>query len=407
MIETDVHRQLDLIRRGADRIIDEDELKGKIENSIRTRVPLVIKLGVDPTAPDLHLGHTVIFRKLRHFQEMGHQAVFLIGDFTGRIGDPTGRDKSRPPLSEESVRLNARTYQQQISALLDTTSLKIVFNSSWLKALTFEDVVRLTSLTTVARLLDHNTFRVRFEQAESIRMNELLYPFMQAYDSFALKADVELGGTDQTFNLTFGRDLQRALGQNPQVCLTMPILPGTDGKQKMSKSLGNYVGVNESPYIMFEKLMRMVDENIVPYFLLLTNKPAVEISDIEVKLCKEPSTEYILGQKSALAFSIVSDFHGLEAARLAKDSYGQMDKEGVAVKEIPRVECDEKLSIPVVRLLMVAGRASSKNEARRLIQQGAVTVDNMRIDNLDQRIDIGHEVVMRVGKTYLGRLRAV
>lgn len=404
--ESDIEFQLNFIRRGTERIIEEDELLQRIRISKKSNCPLVVKLGVDPTAHDLHLGHTVVFRKLRHFQQLGHKAVFLIGDFTGCIGDPTGRDQTRPPLTEEQVLENAKTYQKQISKILDPTSLKVVFNSSWLKGLTFEDVVRLTAWTTMARLLEHNTFRTRFEHAESIRFNEMLYPFMQAYDSVALCADVELGGTDQTFNLTFGRDIQKAYGQEPQICITMPILPGTDGKNKMSKSLGNYIGIDEPPYIMYEKLMRMVDENLVPYFILLTEKPLDEISVIEGKLKNEPSTDFVLQQKKELAFLIVETFHGSEAARQAAAGYGKEEKEGIQTIEIPGVELGENHSISIVRLLMVVGRASSRSEARRLVQQGAVSINNVRIDDVDKNINVNSELRLRVGKSFLTKIVA-
>lgn len=407
MIAAEVQNQLEVIRRGVELIIDESELARKIKDSLLADKPLTVKLGVDPTAPELHLGHTVVLRKLRHFQDLGHQAIFLIGDFTGRIGDPTGRDKSRVPLTESDVNRNAETYRHQIASVIDVTRLKIVRNSSWLKTLTFEDVVRLTSTATVAQLLEHNTFRERFQQEQSIRMNELLYPFMQAYDSVALEADIELGGTDQTFNLTFGRDLQRCMNQSPQVCITLPILPGTDGKQKMSKSLGNSIGVSDPPYIMFEKLMRMVDENILPYFLLLTDKSLTEIELLKKKLDgEELTTEILLREKRDLASRVVRTFHGLEAARIAEDSYGQNAKGGVALTQVPLIECDHMVSISILRLLVLTGGASSKNEARRLVRQGAVSVNNSRVDDLDQRIDVQSEALLRVGKSYLARLIA-
>lgn len=400
ILNNDVEFQLSLIKRGTERIIEESELVQKIYTSKRNNRPLVVKLGVDPTASDLHLGHAVVFRKLRHFQQLGHKVVFLIGDFTGRIGDPTGRDKTRPLLTEDQVQENAKTYQKQISKILDLTSIEVVFNSSWLKRMTLEDVVRLTSWTTMAKLLEHDTFRNRFEHAESIRFNEMLYPFMQAYDSVVLNADVELGGTDQTFNLTFGRDIQKAHGQEPQICITMPILPGTDGKNKMSKSLDNYVGIDEPPYTMYEKLMRMVDENLVTYFTLLTEKHLDTISEIEGKLKKEPSTEFVLQLKKELAFLIVETFHGTEAARQAEARYGKEDKEGIQDIEIPKAELSEDNSISLVRLLMIVGKAYSKSEARRLIQQGGVSVNNVKIVDIDKNIIIDGEILLRVGKSF-------
>lgn len=402
MVNDDKDLQLELLLRGVDRVIEGIELQSRVEQSIQSQTPLIVKLGADPTAPDLHLGHTVVFRKLRHFQQLGHQAVFLIGDFTGRIGDPTGRDQTRPPLTEEQVYSNALTYQKQISKILNISELKIVFNSSWLKSMSFEDIVRLTSWTTMAKLLEHNTFRTRFEHADSIRFNEMLYPFMQAYDSVALKADVELGGTDQTFNLAFGRDIQRAFGQLPQVCITLPILIGTDGKQKMSKSLGNYIGIDEEPYIMYEKLMRMVDENIVPYFTLLTDKPLSEIELIQRNLENNPSTEFLLSMKSDLANCIVREYHGEEAANQARMSYGNSQKYGIKSIEVEKTEVSPEKEISILRLLVLSGRASSKSVARRLVQQGGVYIDDMKIEDADKLILLTKSVVLRIGKTFLG-----
>ncbi len=403
-MQTEIDHQFSLIQRGSERIIEENDLKEKIRKSLESNKPLIVKLGADPTAPDLHLGHIVILKKLRHFQQLNHQAVFLIGDFTGRIGDPTGRDQTRPPLTEEQVLINAKSYQQQIEKILDPLKLKIVFNSHWLKNLAFEDIIKLTAWTTMAKLLEHNTFRTRFEQNESIRFNEMLYPFMQAYDSVALNADIELGGTDQTFNLTFGRDIQKVFGQDPQVCITMPILPGTDGKNKMSKSLGNYIGIDEPPYLMYEKIMRMADDNIVPYFILLTDKPLNEISAIENKLKTQSETGFILEQKKDLAFNIVEFFHNKIAAEKAQESYGKESKEGIRIIKIPNAEISSDKTLSIIRLLQISGKASSRSEARRLIEQGGVSINNVKIKSIENYIKIENEIILKVGKSFICKI---
>ncbi len=398
-MEKNLQNQLALIKRGVENLISEEELTFKLEKSFQSKIPLNIKLGVDPTAPDIHLGHTVVFRKLRHFQDLGHNVFFLIGDFTALIGDPTGRDKTRPPLTEAQVMQNAQTYLDQISKILDKEKTTVVYNSHWLRNMTFEEAVKLAAQSTMAKLLEHNTFRQRFESGESIRMNEFLYPFMQGYDSVALRADVELGGTDQTFNLTFGRDLQKYYGQEPQVCITLPILTGTDGVQKMSKSLGNYIGIDEPAPIMFEKIMRMHDSNIILYYTLLTDIPISEIEEFELILKNNPSTHEILRIKKNLAYEIVKCFHEISKARKAFDEYGQKEKEGIpeiCINEIPSVQLTE-----VIKRIF---NLTSKSESRTLIRQGAVSISGIKFTDPEQIIKLEENAMIRVGKARVVKL---
>ena len=394
-MRTTINQQLELIQRGVETLINLDELTEKINNSIASGKPLRIKLGVDPTAPDIHLGHTVVFRKLRHFQDLGHQVFFLIGDFTARIGDPSGRDKTRPPLTEEQVLENAQTYLNQISKILDKEKTTVVYNSHWLKNMTFEDVVKLAAQSTMAKLLEHNTFKQRFESGESIRLNEFLYPFMQGYDSVALKADVELGGTDQTFNLTFARDLQKFFGQEPQICITMPILTGTDGVQKMSKSLGNYIGIDEPAPIMFEKIMRMHDANIILYFTLLTDVDLLEISAMESALGNNPSTSYILDIKKRLAYEIVKTYHGEARANIALGEYGKQQKEGIPIVPVNKINA----RIPLIELIKELFVLDSKNASRTLIKQGAVSISGEKLFDPEKIITPTPGMIIKAGKS--------
>lgn len=398
--QINVEDQVSVILRGVENIISLDDLKVKLHKSLTSDTPLNIKLGVDPTAPDIHLGHTVVFRKLRHFQDLGHKVFFLIGDFTARIGDPSGRDKTRPPLTEQQVLDNAQTYLNQISKILDKDKTTVVYNSHWLKALTFEEIVKLVAQCTMANLLEHNTFRNRFESGESIRMNEFLYPFMQGYDSVALKADVELGGTDQTFNLTFGRDLQKFYGQEPQICLTMPILTGTDGVQKMSKSLGNYIGIDEPASIMFEKIMRMNDSNIISYFTLLTDIDMNEIQTIEQILTSDPTTEDILAAKKKLAFEIVNIYHGTESASNALNSYGKQLADDIPTRSLKDFATESNLVDLIKDLFLL----KSKGEARTLIVQGAVSIDGNKQINPDFNVLINEGMVIKAGKSKVVKL---
>ena len=389
--------QIQLIKRGAERLIDEQELQVKISKSLSQNKPLIIKLGVDPTAPDIHLGHTVPLRKLRHFQDLGHEVVFLIGDFTGRIGDPTGKDKTRPPLTEEDILRNAKTYIEQVSKILNPDKLRVEYNSTWLNNLTFGKLIKMAANTTMAKMLEHNTFRQRLESSDSIRMHEMLYPFMQGYDSVALDADVELGGSDQTFNLTFGRDLQRFFGQNPQICLTMPILTGTDGVQKMSKSLGNYIGIDEPPATMFDKIMRMTDDNIVSYMTLLTDIPEKEIEEIAKILNDCPNTLFIINQKKRLAFEIIKTYHSENDAKNQIDNYGKLDKTGLPEIKVGQFMINE-CQVDIVALMKEKLGFSSFSEARRQINQGAVSVNGSKLDSNIFTFQLNEGDVFKCGK---------
>src|ERR1700682_477327 len=313
-----VAEQLAYLKKGSAEIIREAELQTKLEKSAKTGKPLRVKLGVDPTAPDIHLGHTVVIRKLKHFQEMGHTAVFLIGDFTAMVGDPTGQSETRPPLTREQVNANAQTYLDQVFKILDREKTEVRYNSEWLDKLSSYDIIRLCGKYRVARMLEREDFHKRLTEQQPISMHELLYPLLMAYDSVALEADVELGATEQKFNLLMGREIQRQYGQETQVAFTMPILVGLDGARKMSKSLGNYVGITESPEEMFGKLMSVPDELILPYFVFLTDLASPEIEEFKKQL--EDHRKHPMDMKMQMAQSVISDFHGEEASRKAAEN---------------------------------------------------------------------------------------
>ena len=398
-----IETQMQLISRGTERITDAQELSQKIAQAIEKSKPLKIKLGVDPTAPDIHLGHTVPLRKLRHFQQLGHEVIFLIGDFTGRIGDPTGRDKTRPPLTEEQILANAQTYLEQVAKVLDTNKLRVVYNSHWLKDLTFGELIKMAATTTMSKMLEHNTFRQRLESSESIRIHELLYPFMQGFDSVVLEADVELGGSDQTFNLTFGRDLQRFFGQEAQICITMPILTGIDGVQKMSKSLSNYIGINEPPAIMFHKIMRMVDSNLVNYFTLLTDVSESEIKIISTQLQNEPTTDFIIDCKKKLAFEIIKTYHSEAIAQEVTEAHGKLDKGGLSELSINDL-VSEMGAVNLPLMMKEKLGLSSLNEAKRLIKQGAVSVNGQKVAAETQEMLLDSGDIFKFGKTKIVKI---
>ncbi len=375
-----VDEQLTYLKKGAAEIIREADLRAKLEKSRATCKPLRVKLGMDPTAPDLHLGHTVVLRKLKHFQDLGHTAIFLIGDFTGMIGDPTGRSATRPPLTREQVEQNAETYKTQVFKILDPKKTVIDFNRRWMGAFTADDFVRLLAKYTVSQLLEREDFHKRFDEQKPISVHELLYPLVQGYDSVALEADVELGGTDQKFNLLVGRELQRAYGQDSQVVLTTPILEGLDGVQKMSKSLGNAIGIHEPPLEMYGKIMSVSDEMMWRYYELLTD---VQVAEIE-KLKREV---HPMEAKKDLARRIVADFHSAEAgAKAAEDWAKQFQKDQVPedVVQVPvqssevggSVDASGNLVLRVDRLLVKCGLAESTTDAGRKLKQGSVKVDD-------------------------------
>jgi tyrosyl-tRNA synthetase len=394
-----VNEQMDLIRRGVEEIISEEELEQKIARSVKEMRPLRIKEGFDPTAPDIHVGHTVSLRKMRHFQDLGHEVIFLIGDFTGMIGDPSGQGETRKRMSREEVIRNAKTYEDQIFKILDPERTVIDFNSRWLSSMSLESVAELAAASTVARMLERDDFSLRFSQNRPISVLEFLYPLMQGYDSVALEADVELGGTDQKFNLLVGRDIQRAYGQEPQVVITLPLLVGLDGKEKMSKSLGNYVGITEPPREMFGKLMSIDDSLMTDYFEILTDVPAGELEVMRTNL--EEGTANPREMKARLARTITAEYHGEEAAHAASDEFDRIFRDRQMPEDIDKLTLSPGgETIWVVRLVVQAGLAKSNAEARRLIEQGGVTMDGERVEDSQREIPVtpGRRFVLRVGK---------
>jgi len=396
-----VDEQLQIIRRGAADIIVEAELVQKLERSRQSRTPLRVKLGLDPTAPDLHLGHTVVLRKLRDFQDLGHQIIVIIGDFTGLIGDPTGRSETRKPLTRDEILANAETYRAQLGRVIDMSRTRVEFNSTWLAPLTFENIIRETASLTVARMLQREDFAARYAAERPISLHEFLYPIAQAYDSVALKADVEMGGTDQTFNLLVGRDLQRAHGQEPQIALTVPLLEGLDGVQKMSKSYGNYVGINEKPEDIFGKLMSVSDVMMWRYFELLTRIPEAEIAAMR--------SGHPMDAKKRLARTIAAQYYGDRAAVDAEEHFARVHQQRDVPDEIEtvRVSADRAAGMnspskgapwPIWLVLKEAGLVQSTSEARRMIQQGAVEVDRQRVTSTEKTLATGSEYLIQVGK---------
>jgi len=393
-----IDEQIQYLKKGVKDLINEDELRRKLEKSSQTGIPLRVKLGADPTAPDIHLGHTVVIRKLRSFQELGHKAIFLIGSFTGMIGDPSGKSATRPPLSREEVEANAETYKNQIFKILDPDKTEIRFNSEWMDKFTAVDFIRLCSRVTVKQILERDDFEKRIKQEKPIALHELIYPLVQAYDSVALEADVELGGTDQKFNLMIGRDLQRSYGQEPQVIMTMPLLEGLDGVNKMSKSLNNYIGITEPPFEIFGKIMSISDELMWRYYELLTDLPSAEIE--KMKNSQENPRNF----KVKLAKLIIKDFY---SAQLADEAEEEFNRRFVR-KEIP--EQMEEVFLPrgkyaLSDLLLKTGLAPSKKEAKRLIEQGGVRLNGERISDVKIEIELNEETVLQVGKRKFLRVK--
>lgn len=409
-LQKEVQRQLKIIKRHAVDVLPEDELAEKIERSVREKKPLKVKLGVDPTAPDLHLGHAVVLRKLRDFQDLGHTAILLIGDYTGLIGDPSGRKTTRPVLTEEEIKENARTYVSQAFKVLDPERTVIDYNSRWLKPLSFADVIRLCGKFTVARLLERDDFTLRMKSEQPIFLHELLYPVMQAYDSVMLEADVELGGTDQKFNLLAGRDLQEAMGQEPQVIVTMPLLEGLDGSRKMSKSYGNYIAFNDNPEDMFGKVMSIPDELIPRYFALVLFYDVEKVEEIKDGLSTgklHPATV-----KRDLAEEIVAFYHGKEAAKRAREEFDRVFKEKELPSEIPEFVLkkdflDESGRIWIVRLLKESGLVSSNSEGKRLVEQGGVKLNGTTITDVQFAFEPKDGDIIKVGKRKFLKLHVV
>ena len=392
-----ISEQLARIRRGASEIIVEAELRAKLERSFKAHAPLKVKLGLDPTAPDLHLGHTVVLQKLRDFQELGHQVIIIIGDFTGMIGDPTGRSETRRPLTWDEIRDNAETYKAQLGKVLDMGRTQVQFNSEWLGPLSFEQIIRETARLTVARMLQREDFAARYASGRAISLHEFLYPIAQGYDSVALGADVELGGTDQTFNLLVGRDLQRAHGQEPQVALTVPILEGLDGIQKMSKSLGNAIGITEPPADMYGKLMSVTDELMFRYFELVTR-----ISEEEIQVLR---TLHPMEAKKRLAWTVTAMYHGEAGAREGEAHFARVIQQKEAPESIEEIRLSlPGPNVPLWKVLKEAGLVVSSSEARRMIQQGAVEVDGNRISDTNYTLVPGRGYLAQVGKRRFKRV---
>ena len=377
-----LNEQVDLIRRGVSEIIPEDHLVKKIEKSIQTKKPLNVKLGCDPSRPDLHLGHSVVLRKLRQFQDLGHQAILIVGDFTGMIGDPSGRSKTRPPLTLEETRRNGQTYFEQAMKILSTKKIQMLYNSEWLGKMNFADVIMLGSKYTVARMLERDDFEKRYKAGEPISIHEMMYPLAQAMDSVAIQSDIELGGTDQKFNLLVGRDIQREYGLEPQVAVTMPILPGTDGVEKMSKSLDNYIGINESPRQIYGKCLSIPDKLILDYFVLTTNVAPHELGEIKKQLDDASTNPRDL--KRRLARTLVALYHDEDAARAAEEEFDRIFVKKDLPDEVPEYSIKaENGSIAIMRLLTETKLVTSNGEARRMIEQGGVTVDGQRISDFN------------------------
>ncbi len=401
VIENEARRQLAILKARAVDLLVEEELHRKLCRSLQTQTPLRIKLGLDPTAPDLHIGHTVVIHKLREFQELGHDVIFLIGDFTGMIGDPTGRSETRKPLSEEQILANAETYKRQIFKILDPVRTIIDYNSRWGKALGSVGMIKLTAQYTVARMLERDDFSKRFAEGRPIGIHEFLYPLLQGYDSVALKADVELGGTDQKFNLLVGRELQREAGQEPQVIMTLPILEGLDGTQKMSKSLGNYIGIDEPPQTIFGKTMSIPDGLIVRYLELTTAVPREEIASTAERL--KAGTTNPRDAKLQLAKALVTQYHSAReadaAAQWFSQTFGARTFPDDAPTYTPPPEAlEDGDRIWILRLLTLSGAAPSNSEASRLIQQGGVEVDGHVVQDRECRLHLDRERRVRVGK---------
>lgn len=398
-----VNEQMDLIKRGTSEIIPEEELVQKLEKSLKENIPLNIKLGCDPTRPDLHLGHSVVLRKLAQFQELGHLAILIIGDFTGMIGDPSGRNASRPPLSLQEAFENGKSYFEQASKILSREKTRIVHNSEWLGKMTFEDVIKLSAKYTVARMLERDDFTKRYKGGIPISMHEILYPLAQAMDSVAIKSDLELGGTDQKFNLLVGRDIQREFGMLPQVILTMPLLIGTDGVEKMSKSMDNYIGISESPKEIYGKTLSIPDNLIYAYFELATNVSNENLKEIKQQLSDSSLNPRDI--KRSLARRLVEMYHSTEASIEAENEFDTIFiKKGIP-DDIADFQIESGITeMDILDLIVKVGFAPSKGEARRLVLQGGVTIDGDKIIDIKEKIQLKESSILKVGKRNFIRL---
>ena len=389
-----LEEQLKIIKKGTLDIINEEELIKKLEKSIKENKPLKIKLGLDPSAPDIHLGHTVVLRKLKQLQDLGHEIIIIIGDFTGKIGDPTGKSRMRKFLSDEEVLQNAKTYEEQVFKILDKEKTTIKFNSEWLSKLTFGDVLKLTASTTVARMLEREDFKLRFENQRPIYLNEFFYPLMQAFDSTAIEADIEFGGTDQRFNLLSGRNLQKEIGEEPQIVIMMPLIEGLDGKNKMSKTLGNYIGIYESAKSKYQKVMEIPDELIVKYYTLLTDVDDEKIKEVEAKLKDESVNPRDI--KMDLAREIVSLYHTEEEVEQAEERFKMIFQMGQKPKDIDTVNVSKE-DFDLISTVVDKGLVSSKSEFRRLLLQGGIKINDKKM-TMEKDLPKEGEIVVQVGK---------
>lgn len=397
----DIDEQIALISRGTDEVLVESELRERLKEGR----PLRIKAGFDPTAPDLHLGHTVLLNKMRQFQQLGHQVIFLIGDFTGRIGDPSGKSVTRPALDDAAVLANAQTYKEQVYKILDEEKTEVRFNAEWFEPMSASDLIRLASRQTLARMLERDDFAKRYREQQPIALHEFLYPMVQGYDSVALKCDVELGGTDQKFNLLMGRELQKGNGQSPQIVITMPLLEGLDGVQKMSKSLNNYVGVDDAADDMFGKLMSIPDSIMWRYFELLSARPNADIEKLKQAVDDGKNPRDV---KFELGIEIVDTYHGAGAGELARDAFIKRFQQGQLPEDIKAVDVEAgSEGRPLANVLVDAGLTESTSESHRMIKQGAVRIDGERVDDGRQLLQSGSEMVLQVGKRRVARVSLI
>ncbi|WP_114457331.1 MULTISPECIES: tyrosine--tRNA ligase [unclassified Halanaerobium] len=405
----DINKQVEILKRGVSDLISEEELKEKLIEAEKEERPLKVKLGLDPTAPDIHLGHTVVLRKLKQFQDLGHEVYLIIGDFTGMIGDPSGKSETRKQLTREEVVENARTYKEQFSKVLDRDKTKLVFNGDWLGELNFADVLELSSKYTVARMLERDDFSKRYQQEKPIGIHEFFYPLMQGYDSVAINADVELGGTDQRFNLLVGRNLQKEYGQKPQVVIMMPLLEGLDGVNKMSKSLGNYIGIYDKPSDMYGKIMSIPDDLILRYFELLTDVSSEKLAEIKEKLNQDNFNP--MSFKKELAYMIVKEYHDKDAAENAAAEFENVFSKGNLPEDIPVIEIDssdlEDGELWIVKLVAATGLVDSNSQARRMIKQGAVTIDDKKYEKINLNIKVKDGMIIQIGKRRFAKIRLV
>lgn len=405
-IEQEVEHQLHVLQRGAAEIVPETALRDKLTRAIKEKRPLKVKLGLDPSAPDIHIGHTVVLHKLRQFQELGHVVQLIIGDFTGRIGDPSGRSETRKPLTEAEIEANAETYKDQIFKILDPDRTEVHYNSTWLSSLTFADVLKLASKTTVARMLERDDFEKRYRENQAIGLHEFFYPLMQGYDSVSLECDVELGGTDQKFNLLMGRQLQREYGQEEQIAMMLPLLEGLDGEKKMSKSLGNYIGIDEEPQEMYGKAMSIPDELMLRYYELVTDMSIEDLETLRRQL--DEGTLHPRDAKMRLAKTFVRMYHGEEAAEAAERHFTTVFQKQALPDDMPVIGVDQAMlengKIWVVKLLTHLDLVPSNGEARRMIQQGAVKINEEKIDKVNADVEVEDGMIVQVGRRRFARV---